>query len=132
MLRYRSPFTFSAPFWAELFPQGRVNEQYPPVNLHVKGDRATLTALLPGVQLEDIEISIKDDRLRLSAERRDDAPEGSTTLRRERSRGKFSRTVQLPFRADSEHATARLERGELRIEVPRLEADKPRRIAISA
>ncbi len=132
MIRYRSPFLFSTPFWAELRPQGRSSAEFPPINLHVSNDGATLTALLPGVEQENIELSIKEDRLRLSAERRDEAPESTSVVRQERPTGKFTRVVQLPFRADGDRASARFERGELRIEIPRLEADKPRRIAINA
>lgn len=136
MIHYRNRVSPFAPFWADFFPElavGRSAEEYPPINLYVKPDGALATALLPGVDIANIDISIKDDRLRISTERRTgDASENAQELRSERAHGKFSRSVHLPFKVDADRAEARYENGELRITLPRSEADKPRKIAVSA
>ena len=52
--------------------------------------------------------------------------------RRERSYGSFSRTVQLPFMVDTNKVEASFKNGVLLINLPRAEADKPKKIAIKS
>lgn len=104
---------------------------FPPVNVWAGPEGVAVAAELPGLSAEDIEITVKDDRLTIAGERA--APEGKgALLRRERAFGKFRRVIQLPFRVESDKVEARFEHGVLAIELPRPEADKPRRIAINA
>ena len=63
-------------------------------------------------------------RRRPAAERRDDYH------RRERRSGAFSRSIQLPYRIESDRIEAHLENGVLRLSLARPEEDKPRRITI--
>jgi len=73
------------------------------------------------------------DTLTLSGERsQKDGDEQRTYSRRERWQGKFSRTIQLPFRIDAEEVDASFANGILNIILPRAEEDKPHRISISA
>ncbi len=46
--------------------------------------------------------------------------------------GEFSRTVQLPFRVETDKVTAHYANGILRITLPRLEADRPKQITVKA
>ena len=52
--------------------------------------------------------------------------------RRERVEGSFLRTIELPFRVDTERMDARFENGVLAVEMKRPEEDKPKPIAINA
>ena len=107
--------------------------QYPAVNVWQGPDSAAVTAELPGTAPEDIEISIKNNVLTISGERKPpESSEDATWLRRERPYGRFSRVVQLPFRVDRDRVEARFENGVLQIELHRPEEDKPRRIDIKA
>ncbi|HEU0221098.1 MAG TPA: Hsp20/alpha crystallin family protein [Paracoccaceae bacterium] len=106
---------------------------YPQVNIWQGADSIAVTAELPGVEPGDIDISVKDDVLAISGERKlpEDA-EKTTWFRRERNYGRFSRVVELPYRVDPDRVEARFRDGLLQIELHRPEEDKPRRIAITA
>ncbi len=106
---------------------------FPAVNVWQGDDAVAMTAELPGVDASDIEITIKDNVLTLSGERKEpEVPEGAKWHRNERVFGKFSRAIRLPFSASDENVEARFENGVLRIVVGRPEEDKPRRIEIKA
>jgi HSP20 family protein len=106
---------------------------FPPVNMWQGPDSAALTAELPGVDPADIDISVKDDVVTISGERKPPETDDATVWhRRERAYGRFSRVVQLPYRVDPERIEARMGDGVLQIELHRPEADKPRRIRINA
>jgi HSP20 family protein len=95
------------------------------------GDKVILTAELPGVTSDEIEMSIEGNTLTLSGERQaEELPEGATYHRRERGCGKFTRVVKLPYQIDPELVEARLVEGVLSIALERAEADKPRKIKV--
>ena len=88
--------------------------EFPPINVWANEEHAMITAELAGVSSDALDISVVGDTLTLSGERsQKDGDEQRTYSRRERWQGKFSRTIQLPFRIDAEE-------------------DKPHRISISA
>ena len=106
---------------------------FPPVNVWQSDEAAAITAEIPGVEPGDIDISVKENLLTLTGERRmPEVPEGGSLHRRERAFGRFSRTIRLPFRIDPEKVEARYADGVLQIAVGRPEADRPRRIEIKA
>lgn len=104
---------------------------FPAMNVWMNEDGAVATAELPGVDVGDLDIRVVGQTLTLSGERKvENLPKEAVFHRRERSKGKFSRTLDLPFMVDSEKVQATLEKGILRILLPRAEQDKPRRISI--
>jgi HSP20 family protein len=106
-------------------------QEFPPVNLWVGEDSVALTAELPGIAPDEVELTVRDNTLTLKGEcesRADD--EKSVWHRRERPYGSFSRTVQLPFRVDPEQVEARFGDGVLEVELQRPEADRPKKIQI--
>lgn len=106
---------------------------YPSINIWTNEDGAVVTAELPGVEAHDIDISVVGDTLTLSGSRTPDEPgEGGTYHRRERRHGRFTRAVKIPFPAEPDGVEAVFEKGVLSIALPRLEADKPRKIAVRA
>lgn len=106
---------------------------HPAMNVWRNQNEAIITAELPGVNPEDIDISVTGDTLTVSGDRQpDELPEGTTYHRRERGCGRFARAFQLPFPVESGKVEAVLEKGMLQIFLPRLEADKPRKISIKA
>jgi HSP20 family protein len=105
---------------------------YPAMNVWTNEDSAIVTAELPGVILENIDISVEDDTLTLRGERQPDEEEGATYHRRERRQGGFLRTFRLPFRVDAKSVDATFKNGVLSIVLPRAEEDKPRKIAVRA
>ncbi len=110
---------------------GRAAE-YPPMNLWAGESGIVVTARVPGVSPENIDITVHQNTLTLRGRRAPDA-EGEDVAyhRQERSYGSFARTVSLPFRVDPDRVAARFENGVLTIELPRPEADKPKRIQVT-
>lgn len=107
---------------------------FPQLNIWTnEEDGALVTAELPGVSPDALDIQVTGDTLTLKGERSaDDADSGSTYHRRERPIGEFSRTVQLPFAVDKEKVQAEMHNGVLQIQLPRAEDEKPRKITISS
>lgn len=104
--------------------------EHPAVNVFANQDGVILTAELPGVRSEDLDISIHRDFVTLSGDRRTETEEARGYHRRERRQGRFVRTLSLPFMVDPKKAEADLVDGVLTLELPRAEEDKPRRISV--
>ena len=106
---------------------------FPAINIWTSEDGQIITAELPGFDADDIDIDLSADKLTLSGERKPETlEEGTQYHRSERSYGKFSRTVQLPFMIDTGKVQASLKNGLLEIELNRAEADKPKKIAVTS
>jgi HSP20 family protein len=106
---------------------------FPATNLWSGAESVVVTAEIPGVDPEQLEISVVNETLTLSGERNlAELAEGEKYHRRERGYGRFSRTVQLPFRVAADKVEASFTNGILQISLPRAEEDKPRKIAVKA
>ena len=109
----------------------RVAPGYPAINVWASEDGFVLTAELPGVKADDIDISVVGETLTLSGTREPDAlQDGEKYHRRERRQGAFTRTFELPFRVDPEKVDAVFEKGILHVSLPRSEEEKPRKISV--
>jgi HSP20 family protein len=92
----------------------------------------TLKADLPGLSDEDVSIEVEDNVLTISGERKSEHDERTEGYYRvERSFGHFSRSLTLPEGVDPEAVQASFEHGVLEVRVPKPEAKKPRKVAIS-
>ena len=110
---------------------GRTAPGYPAMNVWTNEDGVVLTAELPGLSPDDINISVVGDTLTLTGSRNvDDLPEGAKYHRRERNFGKFSRSFQLPFSIEVDKVEAVFKNGVLHLSLPRAEAEKPKKIAV--
>jgi HSP20 family protein len=106
---------------------------YPAVNIWEEGDHLHLEAELPGLQLDELEISITGgNQLTLQGQTRPPAVEKGTWHRRERQYGNFARTVELPFPVDPEKVEARFEHGVLKVTLAKHESARPRKIVVKA
>jgi HSP20 family protein len=105
----------------------------PALDVHDDKDQLTVQVELPGLQKDQIDISLHDGVLTVSGERKTDRErkEGET-FRSERYFGKFQRSVTLPAQVDASKVKASYKDGILTIELPKAEEAKPRQIAISA
>lgn len=116
-----------------VMPTRAAQPGFPAVNVWQGDETVAITAELPGIDPADIDISVKDNVLTLSGERKaPDIPEDAQWHRNERGYGKFTRAVRLPFAASDDKVEARLAHGVLRIVIGRPEADKPKKIEIKA
>ncbi|MBL8860255.1 MAG: Hsp20/alpha crystallin family protein [Planctomycetes bacterium] len=105
----------------------------PPIQLWMNDDGLRLTALVPGVATEDLDLSVEGDELTLKWTVRDEATiDKARITRRERRSGTVTRTLQLPYSVDAEGVRASLASGRLEVDLPRAESDKPRRVEIQS
>lgn len=95
-----------------------------------KGERLEFVAALPGVRMEDLELTLDKDLLTVSAQRKTSLPEGHKAHRQERSSWQFRQSFALPVPVDADSATASLKDGILRIVLPKAPAHRPRQIKI--
>ena len=105
---------------------------FPPINI-LGQNSAVVTAELPGVTRDGVNLSLQEDVLTLAGKLETKSQEQNVSWqRRERAYGTFSRAVQLPIRVDPEKVQARFNNGALEIELQRLEAERPKKIEIRA
>jgi len=105
--------------------------RFPALNVWGNAEKLVVTAELPGLQPEDLDISVVNNQLTIKGERKADKPaEDAVCHRCERDYGTFVRTVRLPYAVENDKVDARYENGVLSINMPRHEATKPKRIEI--
>ena len=105
---------------------------WPRVQLHDTGTALVVSAELPGVKDNDLELTVNEDTLTLKGERKDTAPEGYSVHRKERGALRFSRSFQLPVKIDSSKAEAKLVNGILTLTLPKAAEAQPKRITVKA
>ncbi len=104
----------------------------PPMDLVETGEAFVLRADLPGLTEQDVNIELEDNVLTISGERNADHEERKEGYYRvERAWGSFSRSLTLPEGVDPEAVQANFHHGVLEVRIPRPEARKPRKVAIS-
>jgi HSP20 family protein len=104
----------------------------PPVDIHETDDAFVLRAELPGFSKDDISIELHDNRLTLRGERKHTQEVKEEQYhRRERAYGRFERAFWLPTTVDAEKVQAGFKDGVLELRIPKSEAAKPKRIAIT-
>ncbi len=104
----------------------------PPVDIQETEDGYRLQAELPGLTKDDVQITLENNVLRLSGERKfekDVQKEGYHRI--ERTYGSFARSFALPHPVNGDGVQAAFENGLLTITVPKADQAKPRKIAIS-
>ena len=105
----------------------------PPIDVHETADELVVTAALPGMKADDVEITMTGQTLTLRGEfKSDDEIKKDQYLYRERRFGSFSRTLQLPVRVQGDQAQASFADGVLTLTIPKAEEVKPRQIRINA
>ena len=105
---------------------------YPSVDLSENKDSFVLKAELPGMKKEDVKVTLQNNILTISGEKKQEQEEkGKTFHRIERSYGSFNRTVALPVAVKTDAIKADFKDGVLTVELPKVEEAKPKEIAIS-
>ena len=96
-------------------------------------DAFIVTASVPGMNPDDLDITITDNVLTIKGETRaDETIEEENYHIRERRYGSFGRSITLPVTVDSDNVDANYENGVLTLTVPKAEEMKPRRITVKA
>ena len=104
----------------------------PAVDVHETDDDIVVTAALPGMKSDDIDITITGQNLTLRGElKADETVEHDQYIYRERRFGSFNRSFQLPVRVDGDRADASFSDGILTLRIPKADEVKPRQIRIN-
>lgn len=121
---------FAEEMW-RAFDESSRRGTWPPVDIKVDGDDVVLSAEMPGVRREDLQIEVDGQHLTLKGEKPEPGRgDGVTAVHRERRFGPFERTFELGFEVDREKIEAEYKQGVLTIRLPKAEAAKPRRIEV--
>ena len=103
----------------------------PSVDVAETDEEIVVTAELPGVKQEEVDISIADSVLTLKGEKKEEKEVKEKNYHRiERSYGSFQRSISLPTGVEASKAKATYKDGILRVTVPKVEEAKPKQIKI--
>ncbi len=103
----------------------------PAVDIRETPEMLTLTAELPGLTKDDVQITLENQVLTISGERAFAKETKDETCHRiERSYGSFARSFTLPTNLKTDKVDAKFDNGVLTIQLPKAEETKPRKITI--
>lgn len=114
--------------------RGLTGASFPVINVGTTPDSVEIMALAPGLDPQNLQLSVDRGLLVIAGERKDQVPEagdGVSVYAQERFSGTFRRVVSLPDEADPSKVDASYRDGILRISVAKRESSKPRRIEVS-
>jgi HSP20 family protein len=94
----------------------------PRIDVVDEGPVLRVTAELPGMEREDVKVSVEDGAIVLRGEKKQDVrSEENGCYRLERAHGHFVRTIPMPEYADPGRALAKFDNGVLTLTVPKTE-----------
>ena len=103
---------------------------FPPLNVREDDRNLYVEADLPGLGMDDIDVSVLGNELTIKGERKQGDEEGVSYHLRERGVGTFHRVVHLPLDVDAQNVAATLRDGVLAITLPKAESTVPRKIHV--
>ena len=111
----------------------------PSIDFQEGKDEMIVRAELPGMRKEDINVSLEENQLLISGEKRCDMNEGASkgdadagARHSECFYGRFQRSIMLPYAVDQPKITANYKDGILTVHLPRSEQAKPKQIQVSS
>ena len=123
------PFKWETPMWGDLM--GSAEARMPSVDVLDHDDHLLVRAEIPGVNKEDLRVSISDNVLTVKGDtKREDKKETGDYFRHEISHTSFARNVTLPVAVDAAKVNATLTDGMLEIKIGKAEASKRRSVKV--
>lgn len=103
-----------------------------PLDVYAQGDDVVVVAAAPGIDPEGIEITVEKNTVTIAGTAAVASADGSsaTWYVQELPRGRFSRSLTLPFEVDAAHADATFDNGMLRLTLPKRESAKAHQIRV--
>lgn len=126
---------FFSPLETRSFAPTVSSAGWPSIDVHETDKGYRVTAELPGLEQKDVEVTLRDNVLTVSGEKREEhKEEGGGRTYAERTFGRFQRTIPLETEVDAEKVRASFKNGVLTVEAPKNPAarDKTRRIEVRA
>jgi len=122
---------FDEPFLSAFDPFNR-SEWWPRVDVREGRSSITVEAEIPGMDKEDIDLSIEDRYLHIKGQKsKEDEESREGYYRVERSYGYFNRSVELPAPVDDTSVEAKYKRGVLKVKLKKLKENGTKRIRIA-
>ena len=123
-------------FYVQTYPYRRMARRWAEnrdrtlgINVREEDDVYVLSALVPGMQADDLRIQVLEDVVQIAGEYKADE---SNYLVRELPQGSFTRTLRLPAAIDADHVEAEVTNGVLTLRLPKAESARPKQIKIKA
>jgi HSP20 family protein len=107
---------------------GSSREHFLNVNVRDEEDTFVLSALVPGLKADDLNIQVLEDVVRIEGEYRVNEEE---YLVRELPSGSFRRVLRMPTEIDADKVEARINDGVLTLRLPKAESARPKKIKIA-
>jgi HSP20 family protein len=104
----------------------------PHADIYEENDQLVMKTELPGINREDINITLQGDRLTIRAEKKETVVEDVACYARERQYGQYLRSVTLPFPVKEDKISATFENGVLELRLSKAEESKAKKIEIKA
>ena len=102
-----------------------------PVDIYEKDNNLVIKAAIPGVNSEDLDISIEGSVLTIRGEtKNDEVSENDRVYRREYNYGSFTRSIRLPENLNTEQVEATADRGFVYVTIPKVEEAKPKSVKV--
>ena len=118
---YARPYRRVARRWAE-------NQKHTlGINVREEDEAYILSALVPGLKSEDLNIQVLEDVLRIEGEYKADE---NQYLMRELPNGSFTRTLRLPSTIQADAVEAHITDGVLTLRLPKAESARPKKIQV--
>jgi HSP20 family protein len=108
------------------------DSQVPHTDIYEEEEQLVLKTELPGINKEDLDVTIEGDRLTIKAEKKEEVREDATHHTRERYYGQYFRTVALPYPIKENKINAAFDNGVLELRLPKAEEVKAKKIEINA
>src|SRR5688572_25006332 len=123
-------------FYVQTYPYRRMARRWAEnrertlgIDVREEDDAYILSALVPGIQSDELNIQVLEDVVRIEGEYKADE---SNYLVRELPQGSFTRTLRLPAPIDAEHVEADVTNGVLTLRLLKAESARPKQIKINA
>jgi len=131
MTFYLHPYAYTQVRPARRLVRRWVENHQPTLGVNIREEEQVyiLSALVPGLKAEDLNIQILEDVLKIEGEYQADE---NNYLLRELPGGSFSRTLRLPAPIDAESVEAKIADGILTLTLPKAESARPKRIQVRA
>ena len=104
---------------------------FPPLNVYEDKDTIIVKAELPGVNAEDLSVSLEGETLTIQGSRNPIDNGNLAYHRREIERGSFSRAVSVPAKVDPDSIAAKLRNGILTVTMQKAAEVKPRQVTVT-
>jgi len=105
---------------------------WPRTSLYDGGAELIVTAEVPGMTHDELDVTVHQDVLTIKGERKVETPEGYVVHRRERAPYQFARSLSLPYKVDPEKTMAKVVNGVLTVTLTKVPEVQPKQITIKA